>query len=312
MKIVLSHPFLPEIMREELAPHARIVVAPTRARLLRAIRDADGLISRGIDPIDDAFLAHAPRLKAVANFAVGYNNIDLRACARRGIRVANTPGVLSRAVAELTLLLLLGAARRLHEGETMCRKNRFPGWDPRMLVGLQLAGRRALLVGRGSIGRETAKLFSAIGLKVEWVTRRDSDASIRKKLARAQILSFHCPLTPETHHWLNARRLALLPRDAIVLNTTRGPVIDEAALIRALKMRRIFAAGLDVFEHEPEIPAALRRLPNVVLLPHVGSATHEAREAMARLAARGVLALVQGRPCPNEVRLPEQETARPD
>jgi glyoxylate reductase len=166
-----------------------------------------------------------------------------------------------------------------------------------------LSRRQAVLVGRGRIGRETAKLFKAIGIKVEFITREDSDRSIAAKLRKAEILSLHFSLNAGTRHWLNSRRIALLPRSAIVLNTTRGPTIDERALIRALREKRIFAAGLDVYENEPKIPAALRRLSNVVLLPHIGSATHTAREGMARLAVSGLLGILGGKHPPNEVSL---------
>jgi glyoxylate reductase len=171
-----------------------------------------------------------------------------------------------------------------------------------MLLGLELKGRHAVLVGEGRIGKETEKLFRGIGLKTEWITRRDTSRSIQKKLARAQVLSLHVPLTPQTHHWLSRERIALLPPDAIVLNTTRGPVVDEKALTQALKKRTIFAAGLDVFEREPHIPRELRYLPNVVLLPHLGSATEEARRAMAHLVIHGILRLLGGKPAWNEVK----------
>jgi glyoxylate reductase len=260
------------------------------------------LVTRFSDPVNEDLLKHAPKLRAISNFAVGVDNIDFAACGRRGIRVCNTPDVLTRATAELTLALLLSAARRIPEGEQLCRTGHFKGWAPDMLVGIELQGRTAVLVGRGRIGHETAKLFEGIGLRIEWITRSTTPAQIRTKLKRAQILSLHTPLTPETRHWLNKSRLALLPRDAIVLNTTRGPVVDEQALIQVLKARKIFAAGLDVYEQEPKIPAELRKLPNVVLLPHLGSATRTAREAMARLAIQGVLALLGGKIPHNEVK----------
>jgi lactate dehydrogenase-like 2-hydroxyacid dehydrogenase len=280
------------------------VLARTRKQLLAAIAQADGLIPRVSDPVNEELLARAPRLKAVANYGVGIDNIDLAACARRGIRVTNTPDVLTRSCAELTLALLLAAARRFPEAEAMCRAGGFKragGWQPDMLLGQELQGRTAVLVGRGRIGRETGRLFQAIGLKVEWITPQTSDRDVQKKLARAQVLSLHVPLKPETHHWLDARKLRLLPPDAIVLNTTRGPVVEERALIRALRDRRIFAAGLDVYEREPEIPRALRRLSNVVLLPHLASATTQARAGMARLAVAGVLGILGGKHPPNEV-----------
>ena len=288
--IVLTNPFLPEIFKKELAPHARLKYVKTRAALERAIVHADALITRVFDPVDDALLSRAKNLRVVGNFGVGLDNIDRAAAARRGIAVVNTPGVLTRATAELAVTLLFAAARRVPEGEALCRSGRFRGWTPTMLLGQELHGRYAVLVGRGRIGLATARLFRALGLRITWITRDDSPREIEQKLKTAQILSLHFSLNPSTRHWLDARRLALLPKDAIVLNTTRGPTIDEKALIRALQKKQIFAAGLDVYENEPDIPKALRKLPNVVLLPHLGSATREAREGMARSVISRVLA----------------------
>ena len=299
--VILTDPFYPAVVKKNLAPFARIEIAHTRAELFKLITQADGVITRFSDPVDEKLLSHAKKLRAVGNFAVGIDNIDLKACAKRGIRVTNTPDVLSEATAELALALLLAAARRLSEGDRLCRRGKFTGWTPHLLLGIELRGRTAVLVGRGRIGEKTARLFRGIGLKVEWITKSDSDASIQKKLKRAQILSLHFPLTEKTRHWLNARRLALLPSDAIVINTTRGPTIDEKALISTLKSEKIFSAGLDVFENEPSIPQSLRKLPNVVLAPHIGSATLSAREAMARLAISGVLGILSGKHPSNEV-----------
>lgn len=295
LKVVLTHPLHTEIVRQELRPHAEVVLATTPTQLRRELASAHGLITLLSQPITPALLDQAPHLRVVGNYAVGVDNIDLGACAKRGIRVINTPGVLTRSTAELALTLLLGAARRAHEGLMLCQQRRFRGWAPDLLVGLELKGRHAVLVGRGRIGRETENLFRGVGLTTEWITRTDSAAVIAAKLSRAQVLSLHLPLSPATHHWLDSRRIALLPPDAIVINTARGAVIDETALISALKRRRIFAAGLDVFEHEPEIPAALAALPNAFLLPHLGSATVEARSAMAHLVIHGVLTVLRGK-----------------
>lgn len=293
--VVLTQAFHPEVIDQDLRPRARVRIIRHLRELPAALRHADGLITRFSEPVPEALLAQAPRLKVVGNYAVGYNNIDVEACTRRRIIVVNTPRVLTRATAELALALLLAAARRIPEGESLCRKGRFKGWASDLLLGLELRGRQAVLVGQGRIGRETARLFRGIGLKVDWITRQDSAASIQAKLSQAQVLSLHFSLNPSTSHWLDERKLGFLPRDAIVINTTRGPAIDEKALIRALQRRRIFAAGLDVYEREPDIPAALRKLPNVVLLPHLGSATRETREAMARLVISGVLGVLGGK-----------------
>ena len=301
--VVLLHPLNPRLVRKWLAPHAKIALATTRAQRAKLLPHADAVIALLSDAVDAELIAQAPHLKVVGNHAVGVNNIDLAACKKRRIRVVNTPDVLTRSTAECALALLLAAARRIPEGEALCRANRFKGWAPDLLLGLELKGRAAVIVGAGRIGRETAKLFKAVGLHVQFITREDSPAQIKNKLRKAQILSIHVPLTPQTKHWLDAKKIALLPGDSIVINTARGPVIDEKALTSALKAKRIFAAGLDVFENEPEIPHALRKLPNVVLLPHVGSGTHTAREAMLKSVINGVLGVLSGRRPINEVKL---------
>jgi glyoxylate reductase len=300
--VVLTDPLIPAVVKRDLRPHARVKLATSRAQLLRLLPEADGLITLLSGRIDAALLAKAERLRVVGNFAVGFDNLDLAACRARGVRVVNTPGVLDRSTAELALALLLAAARRMPEGEALCRSGRFRGWAPGLLVGLELRGRRALIVGKGRIGGETARLFAAVGLEVRSLGSKSSAAEIARELQAAQVISLHLPYSAATHHWLSKARLARLPRDAIVINTARGPVVDEQALIAALRTRRIFAAGLDVFEREPEIPLALRRLQSAVLLPHLGSATTQAREAMCALVIAGVLAVLRGETPPNGVR----------
>lgn len=301
--ILLTYPIAPEIQRQALGRRFRTQVARSRADFEKRVAGASAIVTLVKDPVSARLLDGAPHLKAVGNFAVGLDNIDLGACAKRGIRVVNTPKVLSRATAECALALLLACARRIPEGEALCRAGRFKGWAPDLLLGLELRGRTAVIVGPGRIGTETARLFRGVGLKVRFIGPKTKPADQNRLLRQAQILSLNTPLTRETRHWLNARRLGLLPRDAIVINTSRGPVIDEQALIRVLKRRRIFAAGLDVFEREPEIPVALRRLPNAVLLPHVGSATREARTAMAQTVLEGVAGILNGKRPWNEVNL---------
>jgi glyoxylate reductase len=301
--VILTDPLFPEIIKRELMPHARVkIIANNRPKLLKILKDADGLITLLGCKVNDELLEAAPKLKVVGNYAVGYDNIDLKACHDHGVRVTNTPGVLTRSTAELALTLLMSAARRVPEGETMCRTGHFPKWTPDLLLGQELKGRTAVLVGAGRIGKEAARLFRGVGLNIVWIQRGDSEAQIRAKLKQAQVLSFHLPLSPESYHWLDRSRLALLPRDAIVINTARGPIINEKALIDALKRRRIFAAGLDVFEREPLISRGLLKLPNVVMLPHIGSATQRAREGMARLAIQGVLGILSGKRVRNEVK----------
>lgn len=301
-RIVLTYPIHHEVIETELKPYADVKLVTDPKKLPRALAKADGLITLLTQPVGDSLLAQAPLLRVVGNMAIGVDNIDLQACARRGIQVVNTPDVLTRATAEIAAALLLAAAKRIPEGEALCRKGQFKGWTPDLLLGLELKGRRAVIVGKGRIGQETGRLFKALGLKVEFVTRMDSTSEIEKKLKRAQVLSLHIPYQKITHHWLSRQRIALLPKDSIVINTARGPIIDEKALIQALQQKKIFAAGLDVFEREPEIPKALRQLPNVVLLPHLGSATQETRRAMASLVVRGTLGILSGKRVPNTVK----------
>jgi glyoxylate reductase len=305
-KVLLTSPFIASVIRSDLAPHAKIDYAFSRSDLVKKIGTADALISRYADSIDKEVLERGKNLKVVGNFAVGFDNIDRKICFSRGIRVVNTPDVLTRATAELTVALLFAVARRVHEGEKLCRSGKFKGLKADELLGLEIQGRHAVLVGEGRIGTETGKILRALGMSVEFVHSNENPDQLLIKLKRAQVLSFHCALNASTRHWLTSKRIALLPRDAIVLNTTRGPVVDEKALIRALKAGKIFGAGLDVYENEPKIPPVLRNLPNTVLLPHVGSATETARQAMARLVVNGVLrvlgAIPGGQDVPNEVK----------
>lgn len=240
-------------------------------------------------------LLTAPNLKVIGNIAVGVDNIDLRVCKELGISVVNTPDVLTRSTSELTLALLFAVARRLPEGEAVCRKNRFPGWDLRYLLGKELHGSTATIVGPGRIGKEVSRLFRAIGLKTRFVSRKTPERKIKALFAKSDVVSLHLPYTASTHHWLSAKRISYLGPHSILLNVARGPIIDEASLIQALQKKKLWGAGLDVFEEEPKIPAKLRALKNVVLLPHLGSATLTARKAMARLACQGVIQVLKGK-----------------
>jgi glyoxylate reductase len=277
---------------DELSDHDTLRVDV--AALDEALPDADALICLLTLVVDEALLARAPQLRVVGNVAVGVDNIELDACRARSIAVVNTPDVLTRATAELALTLLLAAARRVGEGERLVRAGEWNGWAPDQLLGLQLEGRRAVIVGAGRIGETTARLFEALGMSCERVGRHATQAEIDGALSQAQVLSLHLPLNDDTRGWLSRERIAKLPPDAVVINTARGPVVDEAALVEALRSRAIFAAGLDVYEHEPQLHPGLRELDNVVLLPHLGSATRRAREGMARLSASGVAALLAG------------------
>ncbi len=278
--------------------------------LFAATRRADGLLCLLTERIDDALLTNARHLRAVANYAVGYNNIDLAAAAAHDVVVTNTPDVLTETTADLAFALMMAAARRLGEGERLVRSGRWHGWAPDQLLGQDIHGATLGIVGLGRIGAAVARRARGFGMRVLYWSRRRlrrapagvRHVPLRGLLAASDFVSIHVPLTPETRHLIGARELARMKRTAVLVNTSRGPVVDEAALTRALAQRRIAGAGLDVFEHEPTVPAALRRLPSVVLAPHVGSATTATRTAMAELAVRNLVAALAGREPPNRVR----------
>ena len=274
--------------------------------LHRAITGADAVVTLLHDRVDDAFLdAAGPALRVVANVAVGYDNVDVAACARRGVAVTNTPGVLTEATADLAFALVLMATRRLGEGERLVRSGGQWSWSMFFLLGSGLQGRVLGVVGLGQIGRATARRAHAFGMTIAYAAPRRVEAAVEAELsatylpldellATADVVSLHCPLRPETHHLIDAAALASMKPTAFLVNTTRGPVVDEAALVDALRAGSIAGAGLDVYEREPVVHPGLLELENVVLLPHLGSATVETRTAMAVLAARNVLAVLGG------------------
>ncbi len=267
---------------------------------------AAGLLVVLGDHVDAALLdAAGPGLRVVATISVGVDHIDLEACRARGVRVANTPDVLTDATADLAMTLLLALTRRVREGEALVRGGEWQGWEPGQLLGRDIRGARVLVVGAGRIGGTFARRVHAFGARVSYHGRSPRPAlddaldarfepDLDPALGRADVVSLHAPLTRETRHLLDARRLALLPPRAIVINTGRGPLIDEDALVAALRDGHLWGAGLDVFEHEPRVHPGLAALPNVVLLPHLGSATEGTRAAMARLATDAVVEALRG------------------
>ena len=258
--------------------------------------DADALVCLLLDRIDAALIARAPKLRVIANCAVGYDNVDLAAATRAGIAVTNTPDVLTEATAELAFALMLAAARRLPEAEAMVRSKRWPGWRLDQLLGVQLHGKTLGVIGRGRIGKAVVRRAEAFGMRAIWADPQAAGSvSIDDVFAAADVVSLHCPLTPETRHLVNADRLARMKPTAILVNTARGGCVDEVALIAALHAGRIFAAALDVFEREPEIDARFYDCPRLVLAPHIGSATTEARTQMAQLCADAVIDVLAGR-----------------
>lgn len=271
--------------------------------LVPEVTGADGIVAMLTVRVDDGLLdAAGPQLRVVANYAVGVNNVDLEAARRRGVVVANTPDVLTRATAELALTLMLSLLRRVVEGDRFVRARRPWQFSLEFMLGESLDGKVLGIVGPGRIGRETARLGEAFGMRPVFAGRGDP---LEPLLREADVVSLHCPLTPETHHLVGERELALMKSTAVLVNTARGPIVDEGALARALREGVIAGAGLDVYEREPEVEGALLGLDNVVLAPHLGSATRETRVAMGMLCVEALRAvLLEGRRPANAVVYP--------
>jgi glyoxylate reductase len=275
--------------------------AIAREELLQRVKGVDAIVCLLTDTIDAAVLdAAGPQLKVVCNVAVGYNNIDVPACRARGIAVTNTPDVLTNACADFTWGLILAVTRRLGEGERVVRAGKWGGWALDYMLGMELRGKQLGLVGVGRIGRAVADKAPAFGMSVAYTARRDAgipgatQMSLDRLLSTSDIVSLHCPMTPETKHLIDQKALTRMKRTAYLINTSRGPVVDEAALAWALKERLLAGAALDVYEKEPEIHAALMSLENVMLIPHLASATTETRTAMADLAVTNAIAVLNG------------------
>ncbi|MFN8038283.1 MAG: D-glycerate dehydrogenase [Acidimicrobiales bacterium] len=277
---------------------------PTADELRAGVADAAALVCLLTDRVDGDLLDAAPGLRVVANVAVGFDNIDVAACTERGVVATNTPGVLTEATADLAWALLLAAARRVGEGERLVRSGGWEGWSPTQLVGQPVHGRTIGIVGMGAIGTAVARRARGFGMEVLYASRSprpEAEAGtgarrvpLDELLATADVVSLHTPLTPETRHLIDAAALARMKPTAILVNTARGPVVDEVALVEALRTGRIAAAGLDVFEREPALADGLAELDNAVVLPHLGSATTEARAAMVGLACANVVAVLAG------------------
>jgi glyoxylate reductase len=302
-------------MRELFDTELNLDDAPMDAgALAAAMRRADVLACTITDRLDAALLAQAgERLKLIANFGVGVDHIDVSAASARGIIVTNTPGVLTDDTADLTLALILASARRVVEGAAVVQAGEFRGWSPTWMVGRRLRGKRLGIVGMGRIGEAVARRARAFGLAIHYhnrkpVSPRIADEleatyweSLDQMLARTDVISVNCPHTPATYHLLSARRLKLLQPHALVVNTARGEIIDEAALAGMLQRGEIAGAGLDVYEHEPAVNPKLLKLPNVVLLPHMGSATLEGRIDMGEKVIINIRTWMDGHRPPDRV-----------
>ena len=287
---------------------------PPREVLLEKVRGVDGLLSLLTDRIDDALLdAAGPQLRVVSNFAVGYDNIDVAACSRRGVAVGNTPGVLTETTADLAFALLMATARRLPEAHDYVREDRWLTWGPMLLLGKDIHGATLGLIGFGRIGREMARRATGFGMRTLYYDQAPADAateaelgasaaSLETVLAEADFLSLHTILSEETRHLIDAAALRQMKPGAILINTSRGPVVDHDALAEALRSGRLYAAGLDVTDPEPlRADHPLVGLPNCLVVPHIASASERTRDRMAVKAADNLLAGVRGEPLPDPV-----------
>jgi len=278
--------------------------------LARRLADKDGVMCALTDRIDDKLLARCPRLKAVANIAVGYNNIDLPACTARGVMATNTPGVLDDSTADLAWALILGTARRLTELERRVRAGEWTGWRLKQWLGIDVHHATLGIFGMGRIGQAIARRAAGFEMKVLYHNRTRVASDLEKRLnatnvtkdellGQSDFVILQVPYSPETHHMIGARELKLMKPTAVLINSTRGGVVDDAALIAALRSGVIRAAGLDVFENEPRLNPGYLQLDNVVLMPHIGSSTEATRRAMAMTAARNLVAALTGGKPPN-------------
>lgn len=306
---------LPQPVMDAIPTHYQMLPEPvdrpaTTEELRQGFSQADAVICTLADPIDASLLSHSTKLKIVANYAVGHNNIDLSAAAERGIIVTNTPDVLTNATADLTWALLLAVARRVAEGDAWIRTGTWTGWTPTQMLGAAITGKTLGIIGMGRIGQAVAQRAAGFRMSVLYASRHAVSSppglswiwqSLDNVLTHSDFLSLHVPLTDTTHHLIGQRELARMKQTAFLINTSRGPVIDETALLSAIEAGTIAGAGLDVYEHEPTIAPALCSLPNVVLLPHLGSATLETRVRMGLICLDNIAAVLEGRSAMNRV-----------
>ncbi|QGP93127.1 Putative 2-hydroxyacid dehydrogenase [Neomoorella glycerini] len=307
----------PQPLVEMLCPTCELDVnisgrPASKEEIIARVRDKDGLICLLNDVIDEEIIAQAPKLKVITLFAESTFNIDVAAATRRGILVTNTPGELTETTADLTWALLMAVARRIPEADAYVRQGRFKGWAPTVLLGGDIYGKTLGIIGLGNIGAAVARRARGFNMKVIYYSAsgpkpdREEELGCRyvpldRLLRDSDFVSVHCRLTPQTRHLLGAHELSLMKKTAYLINTARGPVVDEMALVEALRQGRLAGAGLDVFENEPQLAPGLADLPNVVLTPHIGVASRENRFAMARIAAANLLAALHDQVPPNLV-----------
>jgi len=277
----------------------------SKKKLIKNIKDADGVISLLTEKFDKELIDKLSKCKVIANYAVGFNNIDVEYAAKKKIIITNTPDVLTDSTADIAMSLILACSRRLMEGERLIRQGKFKGWQPNLFLGIELKDKIVGIVGAGRIGTEAAIRAKAFKAKIVYFSKsRNYDLekrtgavklSLNNLLSRSDIVSIHLSLNEKTYRLLDEGKLSLLKKSAIIVNTARGEIVDEKELIKILKQKKIFSAGFDVYENEPAINPELLKLDNVVLLPHIGSATEEARTAMALLAAKNVINVLKGK-----------------
>lgn len=301
---------IPEEGIELLKKYCEVEINPEdrplkREELLDVIKDKDAVVTQLNEKVDAEFFDSAKNLKIVANYAVGFDNIDLKEATKRKIYVTNTPDVLTNATAELAWALLFAAARRVIEADKFTREGKFTGWAPNLFLGKAVTGKTLGVIGAGRIGQAFAKMSKGFDMKILYTANTPKEefeketgakyVDLETLLKESDFVSLHVPLTPHTRHLIGEKELKLMKKTAILINTARGPVVDEKALVNALKNKDIYAAGLDVYEKEPEITEKLKALDNVVILPHIGSATDEARRDMAVLVAQNIIDVIEGR-----------------
>ncbi|MCI0525847.1 MAG: D-glycerate dehydrogenase [Nitrospira sp.] len=315
-KVFLTR-LLPDRAMEELKTLFDLSYNPkdhqlNRQDIIKGVRDKEGLISMLSDPIDKTVINSCPSLKIIANYAAGYNNIDLEAATAKKIIVTNTPGVLSESTADLVWALILAVGRRLIEGDRLVRSGRWKGWAPTQLLGNDIYGKTLGIVGMGRIGKAVAKRARGFSMQVLYYNRTRLDPVIERELdahsvsfeyllANSDFLTLHVPLNTQTRHLIGKQELLRMKPNSYLINTSRGPVVNEVTLIEVLQKGRLAGAGLDVFEHEPRIAAKLLRLKNVVVLPHIGTASVETRIRMGLIVAENLKAVFEGRVPPHQV-----------
>jgi len=281
----------------------------SKDEITKGLKGKDGLLCLLTDQIDKEVIYSEPRLKTIANYAVGYDNVDIKAATERGIPVSNTPKVLTETTAEMTWALLLSVARRIVEGDTYTRNGKFKGWAPMLMLGQDITNKTLGIIGAGRIGTAVALKSKGFNMKVLYYNSRHNEILDRELgaqkvefldlLKKSDFISLHVPLNDSTYHMISEKELKMMEKTSVLINTSRGSVVDEQALVKALKEKWIFGVGLDVYEHEPRISEELSKLDNVILQPHSASATYETRTKMAIMAAENMIAGLKGEIPPN-------------